>query len=609
LTADQHLTRRLAAILAADVVGYARLMGEDETGTLLQLNLVWAEVFNPAVARFRGRIVKTMGDGALVEFGSAVDAVTCAVAIQSAMADRSAPTQERRRIEFRIGVNLGEIVIEGADIFGDGVNVAARLEGHAPRGGILISDLVNAQVKGKIDAVFVDAGEVSLKNVEHPLRTWRWGEVGATAEPAAAPESLNPSALTSGAARADEGFWVAVLPFKYSGSNADLTALAEGLSEEIVTGLSRFSYLRVIARGSTSRCASGAADVRTIGEELGARYVMEGSLRQAGPKLRLAVQLVDAVSGAHLWAENYERTFSPETVFELQDELVPRIVSTVADMHGVLPRSMSEAVRSRNPGELSPYEAVLRSFGYFERLTGEDLAAACSGLESAVRKAPTSGDAWAMLALLCVQDYAQGFNLHADALEKGLGAARRAVEVAPSNHLSHYALAQALFFLKEFQSFHNAAERAVALNPMDGNALAFLGELLSYSGDCERGAALAARAKQLNPNHPGFYWFADFYNAYRQRDYRGALAAALNLNLPGHMGAHMVLAATYGQLGEREAAEKAVRDLLKVRPDFASIAGGLLKQWWTAEYVEQLIDGWRKAGLEIAPVNAAVTRM
>ena len=409
-------------------------------------------------------------------------------------------------------------------------------------------------------------------------------------------------------ARVDEGLWVAVLPFKYSGSNAGLTALAEGLSEEIVTGLSRFSYLRVIACGSTSRYAGQAADLRTVGKELGARYVMEGSLRQAGPRLRFAVQLVDAVSGAHLWAENYERTFSPETVFELQDELVPRIVSTVADMHGVLPRSMSEAVRSRNPGELSPYEAVLRSFGYFERLTGEDLAAARSGLESAVRKAPATGDAWALLALLCVQDYAQGFNLQADALEKGLAAARRAVEVAPSNHLSHYGLAQALFFLKELQSFRNAAERAVALNPMDGNSIAFLGELLSYSGDGERGAALAARAKQLNPNHPGFYWFADFYNAYRQGDYRGALNAALNLNLPGHLGMHMVLAAAYGQLGEREAAGRALRNLLAVRPDFASIARGLMSQWWTPEYSEQLIDGLRKAGLEIAPANAAVTR-
>src|ERR1035437_5141166 len=219
----------------------------------------------------------------------------------------------------------------------------------------------------------------------------------------------------SGGVRADEGFWVAVLPFKYAGTRAELKALADGLSEEIVTGLSRFSYLKVIARGSTAKYSSESGDVRAIGKELGARYVMEGSLRQAGTKLRVAVQLVDAVSGAHLWAENYERTFSPETLFDVQDDLVPRIVSTVADMNGVLARSMSESVRSRNPEQLSPYEAVLRSFGYFERLTCEDLAAALSGLESAMRKAPASGDAWAMLALLCVQDYAQGFNLQADA--------------------------------------------------------------------------------------------------------------------------------------------------------------------------------------------------
>src|ERR1022692_1772852 len=239
------------------------------------------------------------------------------------------------------------------------------------------------------------------------------------------------AASDSGAARADEGFWVAVLPFKYGGGNADLTAFAEGLTEDVVTGLSRFSYLRVVARNSTVRLADQAVDVRGAGKELGARYVMEGSLRQAGTKLRLAVQLVDADSGAHLWAENYERTFSPEAIFELQDDLVPRIVSTVADMNGVLPRSMIEAVRSLAPEQLSPYEAVLRSFGYLERITPEDLAAAWSGLELAVRKAPSYADAWAMLALLCVQEYGQGFNLQADSLTSGLAAARRAVETGP----------------------------------------------------------------------------------------------------------------------------------------------------------------------------------
>ena len=207
---------------------------------------------------------------------------------------------------------------------------------------------------------------------------------------------------TSGAVRAEEGFWVAVLPFKYSGSNADVTALADGLTEDIVTGLSRFSYLRVIARSSTAHYASEVVDVRTAGKELGARYVMEGSLRQAGTKLRLAVQLVDAATGAHLWAETYERPFSPEAIFELQDDLVPRIVSTVADMYGVLPRSMSEAVRRRDPERLRPYEAVLRSFAYFERFTagGACCARRCARVapfEQAARLMPTR---WAMLSAL-----------------------------------------------------------------------------------------------------------------------------------------------------------------------------------------------------------------
>ena len=263
-----------------------------------------------------------------------------------------------------------------------------------------------------------------------------------------------------------------------------------------------FAHEPASARSSTARYADEAVDVRSAGKELGARYVMQGSLRQAGTRLRIAVQLVDATTGAHLWAENYEHTFSAETVFELQDALVPRIVSTTADMNGMLPRSMSEAVRSHDPEQLSPHEAVLRGFGYFERVTPEDLAAARSGLEAAVRKAPSYAEAWAMLALLHVQEYAQGFNPQAGSLTSGTSAARRAVAAAPSKHLAHFSLAQALFFQKEFPSFRNAAARAVELNPMDGNSLALLGEFHTYAGDSECGFALAERAKQLNPNHP-----------------------------------------------------------------------------------------------------------
>ncbi len=416
--------------------------------------------------------------------------------------------------------------------------------------------------------------------------------------------SSRSSGAVSGASRADEGFWVAVLPFKYGGGSADLAALAEGLSEEIVTGLSRFSYLRVVSRSSTLRFTGETAHVRSMGKELGARYVMEGSLRQAGPRLRLAVQLVDAASGAHLWAESYERTFSPETMFELQDDLVPRIVSTVADVNGVLPRSMGEAVRSRSPEQLSPYEAVLRSFAYFGRVTADELSAARSALELAVKRAPELVDAWAMLAVLCAQDYGQGFGLLPDPLASGAAAARRAVEVGPSNHLAHFSLAQVLYFQKERQAFRVAAERAAALNPMDGNSIAFMGELLVYSGDFEGGLALAERAKQLNPNHPGWYWYANYYHAYLRGDDAGALEFAHKVNLPQHWGQHVALAAALGQLGEGAAAAKAVRNLLAIRPDCAAAARRDFEKWWESEYVERLIDGLRKAGLDV-PAPAA----
>jgi TolB-like protein len=403
---------------------------------------------------------------------------------------------------------------------------------------------------------------------------------------------------SSGETRADEGFWVAVLPFKYSGSNENLKALAEGLSEEVITGLSRFSYLRVIGRGSTAKHSSESGDVRAIGKELGSRYVMEGSIRQAGSRLRLAVQLVDTVSSAHLWAENYERTFSPEAVFELQDDLVPRIVSTVADMNGVLPRSMSEGLRSRPPESLTPYEAVLRSFGYFERVTPEELDIASAAIDSALKKAPTYADAWAMLALLSAQRYAQGFTPSPDSLSTGAAAARKAVEAAPANHLAWFGLSEVLFFQKDFRAFRSAAERALALNPMDGNSMALHAEMLALSGEWDRGIALAARARQLNPHHPGWYWHVDFNHAYRQRDYRAAREIASRMNQTSNWGAWALTAAACGQLGDRDGAAKAIHELLKLRPDAVSRLRQDCVKWFDPEHAAHVMEGFRKAGLE-----------
>src|SRR5580658_8311244 len=443
------------------------------------------------------------------------------------------------------------------------------------------------------------------KDPRHRMQTARdvsneFRDLARQASQKSPPASRAVSTADSGATRADEGFWVAVLPFKYSGGNAELTALSEGLTEDIITGLSRFSYLRVIARGSTLRYASQAADLRTVGKELGARYVMEGTLHHAGTRLRLAVQLVDATTGAHLWAENYERTFSPETVFALQDDLVPRIVSTVADMNGVLPRSMSEALRSKADDQLSPHEAVLRAFSYFDRVTPEEHGQVRQILERAVRNAPDQSDTWAMLSNMYRDEHCHGFNLRPDPLGRALAAARHGVDAAPSNHLAQQALAATLFFQKDILAFRPAAERAIELNRMDGSTAAVLGILIAYSGDWDYGCALVESAMQLNPRHPGWYWFPAFFNAYHKGDYRGALSVAVKINMPGYFYTHAVTAAAYGQLGLREAAQKALKELLALRPDIATAARREFEKWYDAELVERLIDGLRKAGLEIA---------
>jgi TolB-like protein/Flp pilus assembly protein TadD len=405
--------------------------------------------------------------------------------------------------------------------------------------------------------------------------------------------------VDSGAARADEGFWVAVLPFKHRGGGSDLEALAEGLSEEIVTGLSRFSYLKVIARSSTLGFTE-STDIRSVGKQLGARYVMEGSLRQAGSVLRVTVQLIDTSTGAHLWAETYNCTFRAEAVFELQDDLVPRIVSTVADWYGVLPHSMSETVRLKPPDQLTPYEALLRSFGYFERIAAEEHAIVRSSLQRAVAQEPGNADGWAMLSMMYGEEHRFGFNVEPDSLGRSLEAARHAVDVAHANHFAWLALAQALFFRKEFDPFQDAAERAIVLNSMDGSTVEYLGHLIAFSGNWERGCELAERGRRLNPNHPSWYWSVPFLDAYRKGDYRGARPFLLKGNPQKNWLMQALLAAVHGQLGESEAAARPLREVLMMRPDFQLIAHDEFAKWYLPELVDHLMDGLRKAGLETA---------
>jgi TolB-like protein/DNA-binding winged helix-turn-helix (wHTH) protein len=395
----------------------------------------------------------------------------------------------------------------------------------------------------------------------------------------------------------EDGFWIAVLPFISSG--AELAATALGITEDVVIGLARFSYLRVISLSSTAQYAHHAVDVRTACKELGARYVLEGSLRQAAGRVRLSSKLVDTKSGAHLWAETYDRPFHPEGAFDFQDDVVPQIVSTIADTHGVLPRSMGDLLRTRDPEKLSPYEAVLRSFAHFQRVNAEEHAPSRDALERAVEQAPGYSDGWAMLSLIYKEEFTHGFNVRPDPLRRALAAAQRAVQAAPSNHLAHHALAAAQFFRKDIPAFRVAAQRAIDLNPMDGFTIAYLGFLIAYAGDWERGRTLLAKARGLNPYHPGWYWFVPCFDAYRKGDYRLALEFAQKVNMPGFWRTNMALAAIYGQLDQREAARNALESLLEVRPGFAASSREDLAIWWQPDLVEHLIDGLRKAGLQI----------
>jgi serine/threonine protein kinase/tetratricopeptide (TPR) repeat protein len=507
-----------------------------------------------------------------------------------------------------------------SDVFSLGVVLYQALTGERPFQGESAIDLISSILRDKPPSVSDLRADVpphlarilrrclekdprdryqTSRDVYNELKELKAETPSGASAPPPRPEAGAVSRPPSGPVRADEGFWVAVLPFRYAGTDASLATLADGLAEEIVTGLSRFSYLRVIARSSTSRFANEAVDVRSAGRELGARYVMEGSLRQAGNKLRLAVQLVDTASGAHIWAETYERALAPEAVFDLQDDLVPRIVATVADQYGALVHSMSESLRGKRAGQYSAQEAVLRTFGYWERVTREEHAEVREILEAAVAGAPGHSELLTELSQIYCHEYAFGYNPRPDPLGRARKAAQQAIAAAPSNHLAQFALASALFFQKDALAFRAAADRALALNRMDSSSSALLGTMIAYTGDWEYGVGLVQRAMQLNPHHPGWYQYAIATEAYRRRDYRGALASALKINMPGYHWPPATRAAVYGQLGEQERAREALRELLAILPDFGAIAREEYGKWHDPELVEHWLDGLRKAGLEV----------
>jgi adenylate cyclase len=572
-------TRRLAAILAADVAGYSRLMGADEEGTLERLKALRRELVDPKIAEHHGRIVKTTGDGMLVEFASVVDAVRCAVAVQEAMPERDTGAAADNRIELRIGINLGDVIVEGDDLYGDGVNVAARLEGIAEPGGICISEDAFRQVRGKIEAAFADIGEQSLKNIARLVRVYR---VRCT-------DAKTPSAPAPAALLLPDKPSIAVLPFANMSGDPEQEYFADGMVEEIITALSRIRWLFVIARNSSFTYKGQAVDVKRVGRELGVRYVLEGSVRKAGGRVRITAQLIDAVAGTHLWADRFDGSL--EDVFEIQD----KVASSIA---GVIEPALQAAETARSVGrptaDLTAYDLYLRAYAMF--WSSAQVPEALRLLEQAIARDPRYGTALAWAAICCYRLLQDGRSKDPEAgRTKGHDYARRALEVAGDDPSVLANAADALsFFGEEIGALMAVVDRALELNPNYARGWHVSGVLRLQAGQTDIAIEHGEAALRLSPRaRVGSTFFMIGFAYFCSRRFDEAvpkLRLAIQEN-PTFAQPYRVLAACYAHMGRLEEAREIVTRLRAITPVVVPDFG----QFRNAEHRELFLSGLRLA--------------
>ena len=447
--AEARVERRLAAIFAGDIAGYSRLMGADEEGTLSRLNAHRREFLEPKVADHRGRIVKRTGDGILIEFASAVDAARCAVEIQQGMIKRNASLPQNRRIEFRIGIHVGDVIIEDGDIFGDGVNIAARLEGIAQPGGICISDDAYRQVRGKLDANFQDAGEQELKNIAQPVRVYQLQPSGGASEAPRLALLDKPS--------------IAVLPFQNMSGDPGQEDFADGMVEDIITSLSKIHRLFVIARNSTFTYKNRPVDIRQVARELGVRYVLEGSVRRAGDRLRVAAELIEAVSGTHVWAERYDRPV--RDVFDVQDEITKEIVLALSIE---LTDGERARVFGRSTRSLEAWLAAMRGFEHWAEGSPKGIREARVHFERAASIDPKYTIAWAFIGWTHFTEVRFGFSSDPRAsLAKAAELAEKCIAMSPDDPQAHGIRAGVWVVQGRFDDAVRECEIAIAGAPSD----------------------------------------------------------------------------------------------------------------------------------------------
>jgi len=586
--AEERVQRKLAAILAADVVGYSRLTENDEEGTLARLKLVQEELINPRITEHRGRTVKLMGDGILVEFMSAVDAMRCAIDIQRHVAERNVAIPEGQRIEFRIGVNLGDIVVDGDDILGDGVNVAARLEGLCEPGEVYLSSTIYDHVEGKVAANFDDLGEQNVKNIIKPIRVYRarctraekdmQGRVGAALSIRHVPS-------------------IAVLPFENMSGDPEQEYFADGLTEDIIIALSVWRSFPVIARNSTFTYKGRAVNVQQVARELRAGYVLEGSVRRRGHRVRVTAQLIDAESGNHIWAQKFDRNI--EDIFDVQDEITHRIAATVLPE---LEKVETKRSASKPPRNLDAWDYYHRGLSFLHESTKEGNIRAHKMFERALEQDPNYGPAFTGMAYILnrdlVLDYAKSFD---DTVAKCLESAERAIELDESASISRTELVRALLWSGQHDAAIAEAKKAIEQNPYNVLAQFWLGAALAFSGREDEAIPRLEGVLEFAPRDPRNQFFmthlalAYLSTGQPERALEWARLAAHRHS--DFIEAPLVFVSILAHLGSEEAANAALNQI-----DIADLGSVERRPHWRRyrhpTTKKLVLDGLRKAGLE-----------
>ena len=591
---EARVDRRLAAIFAGDIAGYSQLMGADEEGTLRQLKAHRKELIDPKITEHRGRIVKTTGDGMLVEFVSVVDAVRCAVDIQRGMAERNADVPAETCIQFRVGINVGDIISDNNDIYGDGVNVAARLEALAEPGGIMVSRNVYDQVRDKLSFGFEDMGEQIVKNIARPIGVHR-----ISLAENAAPIVVKSAAATSKTepSTADRPS-IAVLPFANMSGDPEQEYFADGISEDIITGLSKLRWFFVIARNSSFTYKGKAVDVKRVARELGVRYVLEGSVRKGGNRVRITAQLIDAATNNHIWADRYDGELTD--VFELQDEITKKVVSAIE------PKLLeAEAMRSksRSAEDLGAWDMVMRANSLFWRLTKDEGEAAIAILRRAVERYPNYAPAHSMLAfMLLISGYAAWTLSELEPqVRQAETLATRAATLDDSDPWAHLALGYVAFTRRRTEEAVQQFQRSIDLNPNFAAAHGYFGWALALDGQSDRAIPHLEQAIRMSPHDPQNAIF--FVGLAASHYLTGQFIEAVNFGRKAvqhrstFTGGHRILCASLAQAGQLSEASVALQRLKELQPEISTA--------WIEKYVpytqgpmEKFLEGMRKAGLQ-----------